>query len=210
MKTNKRHAVVALGSLLAAAVVSGVAVAGNPHGTPPGQAKQQSSGSTSSGVKPSSTTQHNTHAAAGSSQTKQYGNGQNAGQIARQNGAGASTDLYGPGNSQPHKASACSSNGKSHLVDVHALKHAGAGSCSSSSNSGSSSSSSSSSTAGTSASVSGSVAGATHSPGTKAGSSGSNGAFTPPSAARNSTGAGSVSGQAKPARPVVGAANFTG
>src|SRR5436190_2672701 len=40
MDMNKRHAVVFLGSLLAAAVLSGVAAAGNPHGAAPGQAKQ--------------------------------------------------------------------------------------------------------------------------------------------------------------------------
>jgi hypothetical protein len=174
MNTNRRHVLVFLGSLLVAAALSGVAAAGNPHGTAPGQAKQQanqqSAGATQSthvhanvhtkgsahvrqsthvkgsarvkgsasvrhqstvtssssagnavGVKSSSTTGFNTFAAAGSSSTKLYGNGKTAGQIAEQNGAGASTMLFGPGNSQPHKAVLCSS-GRIHMVDVHALK----------------------------------------------------------------------------------------
>ncbi len=71
------------------------------------------------GVKPSSDTAHDTHAAASSDETKQYGNGKTAGQIAVQNGAAPSTILHGPGNSQPHKAAPCSGG---HEVDVHALK----------------------------------------------------------------------------------------
>ena len=72
------------------------------------------------GVKPSSTTNvtpgHDTHALASSNQTKLYGNGQTAGQIATQAGFGSAT-LHGPGNSQPHKV-LCGP----HEVDVHALK----------------------------------------------------------------------------------------
>lgn len=88
MKTNKRYATAVLGSLLCAAILAGVALAGNPHGTPPGQAKKQSSTSSTSvsstnstGVKPSSTTNasKNTNAAAGSNRTKVYGNGKTAG-----------------------------------------------------------------------------------------------------------------------------------
>jgi hypothetical protein len=124
-----------------------------------------------------------------------------------QNGASGSTNLYGPGNSQPHKASLCA-NGKNHLVDVHAFKaHAGAGVCASSSTGTPSTSTSTS----TSTPTSGSVSGATH------GSSNSNGqgtkaAFTPPSTNRNGgTGSqGSVAGTAKAAHPVLGTANFTG
>jgi hypothetical protein len=71
------------------------------------------------GVKPSNDTEHDTHAAASSDETKQYGNGKTAGQIAVQNGAAPSTILHGPGNSQPHKAAPCSGG---HEVDVHALK----------------------------------------------------------------------------------------
>lgn len=212
MKTSKRNVTAVLAALLGAAILSGVAPAGNPHGTPPGHAKGQASTSASAsattgnsvGVKSSSKTHFNTNAAAGSSATKGYGNGKTAGQIAMKNGAGASTNLYGPGNSQPHKASLCS-HGKTHLVDVHALKaHAGSASCAS----GSTSTSTSTSTTSTSTSTSGSVAG-----GSKGQTrNGQKGTFTPPSAKGNGTsaGSGSVNGQAKPARPVTGTANFTG
>jgi hypothetical protein len=71
------------------------------------------------GVKPSNDTAHDTHAAASSDETKLYGNGKTAGQIAIENGAAPSTVLHGPGNSQPHKAAPCSGG---HEVDVHALK----------------------------------------------------------------------------------------
>jgi hypothetical protein len=80
----------------------------------------------SEGVKPSNETAHDTHAEAQSNETKQYGNGQTAGQIALKNGAKATTVLHGPGNSQPHKASPCAGG---HEVDVHALKSRRAGSC---------------------------------------------------------------------------------
>jgi hypothetical protein len=82
------------------------------------------------GVKPANDTAHDTHAAASSAQTKLYGNGKNAGQIAIQNGAAPSTSIHGPGNSQPHKASPCAGG---HEVDVHALKAKRGGSCGSSS-----------------------------------------------------------------------------
>lgn len=87
-------------------------------GSQSSSSQQQSGSSTdnSTGVKPSNSTQHDTHAAASSNQTKQYGNGKTAGQIATQAGYGDAT-LHGPGNSQPHKTS-CGG----HEVDVHALK----------------------------------------------------------------------------------------
>ena len=76
---------------------------------------------TALGVKPSNVTGKNTFAAATSNQTKLYGNGTTAGQIAIAAGFGGSM-LFGPGNSQPHKA-ACGP----HMIDVHALKaHAAA------------------------------------------------------------------------------------
>jgi hypothetical protein len=78
-------------------------------------------------VKPSNDTAHDTHAEAQSDKTKQYGNGQTAGQIAEKNGAKGTTVLHGPGNSQPHKATPCS--GHRHEVDVHALKSHRSGSC---------------------------------------------------------------------------------
>jgi hypothetical protein len=126
--------------MVISSVVAGVAAADNPHGTPPGQTKkeqaqaansQPTTSDNSTGVKPSSTTDHDTTATAGSNKTKQYGNGETAGQIAMQNGASADTSLHGPGNSQPHKVAGCPKNGKSHEVDVHALKSHGAGSCAS-------------------------------------------------------------------------------
>src|SRR4051812_37651443 len=81
----------------------------------------------SSGVKPSNETAHNTHAEAQSDKTKQYGNGQTAGQIAEKNGAAGNAVLHGPGNSQPHKLAPCAGG---HEVDVHALKSHRSGSCS--------------------------------------------------------------------------------
>ena len=74
------------------------------------------------GVKPSGITGNTTIALASSNQTKLYGNGMTAGQIATQAGLGGAL-LFGPGNSQPHKVM-CGS----HMIDVHALK-ANAGAC---------------------------------------------------------------------------------
>jgi hypothetical protein len=86
----------------------------------------QDAGTAQTGIKPSNDTAHDTHAAASSDQTKLYGNGKTAGQIAIGNGAAGSTVLHGPGNSQPHKASPCSGG---HEVDVHALKAKRGGTC---------------------------------------------------------------------------------
>jgi hypothetical protein len=54
-------------------------------------------------VKPSNSTQKWTCAPTGTTpdQTKLYGNGKTAGQIATSRGAPADTKLYGPGNSEP-------------------------------------------------------------------------------------------------------------
>jgi hypothetical protein len=155
MHLNMRKCAVLIGVALACGSLVGIAAAaGNPHGTPgqaqpapaaqpaatsqpPGQAKKQdqaaanaqpTTADNSTGIKPSSTTLHTTWAAAGSNKTKQYGNGKTAGQIAMQHGASADTQLYGPGNSQPHKVAPCV-NGKTHYVDVHALKAHAAGAC---------------------------------------------------------------------------------
>src|SRR3954466_11993834 len=70
------------------------------------------------GGKPANETAHDTHAEAQSGKTKQYGNGQTAGQIAEKHGAAGNAVLHGPGNSQPHKLAACAGG---HEVDVHAL-----------------------------------------------------------------------------------------
>ena len=115
-------AVAAAVAVLAMAALSGVALAGDHHGDHgshgrkgPASASVQATITSSSqaGVKPSSTTAHDTDAAAGSDQTKLYGNGKTAGQVAIGKGASSDTDLHGPGNSQPHKI--CGR-------DVHAFK----------------------------------------------------------------------------------------
>jgi len=56
--------------------------------------------------------------------SKRYGNGKTAAQIAVSRGAPAGTELYGPGNSQPHKVAVCphkTNHGGG--VDVHAIKN---------------------------------------------------------------------------------------
>jgi len=159
-------------------------------------------------VKSSSTTGFNTFAAAGSSATKVYGNGRTAGQIAEQNGAGASAMLFGPGNSQPHKTALCVTNGKLHLIDVHALKAHSAASCAAVSVS-----SSSSSFGSVFGSVLGSLTGSVHgkSVGAKAAARGKlrasnrSGVLGASHSLRSS-----VSGQAKPAHAVLSTASFTG
>jgi hypothetical protein len=105
----KKEAEVAQQGADAAPTTASVAVAGSSAGNVGAQV----------GVKPASDTEKDTHEAASSDKTKQYGNGKTAGQIAAQNGAPAGTILHGPGNSQPHKAAPCSGG---HEVDVHALK----------------------------------------------------------------------------------------
>lgn len=222
MKTEKRNLGVGLATLLGAAILTGVAFAGNPHGPPPGQAKIQAKGSasasssTAAGVKSSAVTNlsgHNTNAPASSNRTKLYGNGKTAGQIAMQNGAGASANLYGPGNSQPHKT-VCP-GGKA-TFDVHALKaHGGASACAASTGSSGSTgtSTSTSGSVSTSTGTSGQVAGATASTsGAKAGNSGTGSGNNSSSGVLGATHgpSGSVNGAAQPAKPVFGAANFTG
>lgn len=220
MKTEKRNLGVGLVTLLGAAILTGVAFAGNPHGTPPGQAKIQAKGSasasssTAAGVKSSAVTNlggHNTNAPASSNRTKLYGNGKTAGQIAMQNGAGASANLYGPGNSQPHKT-VCP-GGKA-TFDVHALKaHGGASACAAGSTGSTGTSTSTSGSVSTSTGTSGQVAGATASTsGIKAGNSGTGGGNNSSSGVLGATHgpSGSVNGAAQPAQPVFGAANFTG
>lgn len=123
------------------ALCTGAAFAGNGHGNgndaggPPPQAQShdqsssepvQSGGSNDHGVKPDSTTKHDTYARADSDKTKQYGNGKTAGKIATSRGATGDTVLHGPGNSQPHKVVSC---GHTHEVDVHAVKSYSSDSC---------------------------------------------------------------------------------
>jgi hypothetical protein len=123
----------------------------------PGQQKQQESAQstagattdTSAGVKPSSTTTAVkwTHCVTGGTAaattctavaptpnvkpdvSKQYGNGKTAAEIAVGRG-GTGVTLTGPGNSQPHKVSACGKPGNpSGGVDVHAVKSYDAAAC---------------------------------------------------------------------------------
>jgi hypothetical protein len=161
----------------------------------------------STGVKPSNSTQHNTYAKASSNKTKQYGNGKTAGQIAMQNGASSTTNLYGPGNSQPHKAAVCSKNGKTHYVDVHALKNKKAGACTAATTSSSVSTQSSSSVSTQSQSQS--------QPQTQAGVQSSAGVSSQPSASGGVLGAQArlskpVTRKAHAAHAVLGTAHFTG
>jgi hypothetical protein len=58
--------------------------------------------------------------------SKKYGNGTTAAEIVHARG-GNGVSLYGPGNSQPHKVSAC--GGGKHQVDVHAVKRYDAKGC---------------------------------------------------------------------------------
>ena len=64
--------------------------------------------------------------AAKADSSKRYGNGTTAAQIANSRGAPAGTEVYGPGNSQPHKV-ACPGSDK--FVDVHAVKSYSAAGC---------------------------------------------------------------------------------
>jgi hypothetical protein len=120
----------------------------------PGQAKKadvsaSASADTEAGVKPSSTTTKWTHCRTGGVGTgiatctaevgtpatkadvsKLYGNGKTAAQIAVSRGAPDGTLITGPGNSQPHKVTACGKpNNKSGGVDVHAVKSYDASAC---------------------------------------------------------------------------------
>jgi hypothetical protein len=231
MKASKRNVFFFAACAIAACVLAGVAAADNPHGTPPGQAKQQQQAAAnaqpqtsdnSTGVKPSSTTQHGTNAPAGSNKTKQYGNGQTAGQIAIKNGASSSTNLYGPGNSQPHKAAVCSKNGKTHYVDVHALKNKQAGACTAATTSGSASTqgSSSSSTSSSSSSQSQAQAGVQSSQSSTSSAASGSVAGTQTSTSHTSATGGVLGAQARLGKPVtrkaraahavLGTAHFTG
>jgi hypothetical protein len=118
------------------------------HAKGKGAAKQTANSSpTTAGMKPANNTAKGTHcttggsagsatcvstgtntaeAAAKTDASKRYGNGTTAAQIAVGRGAPAGTDLYGPGNSQPHKVTDCKHK---HAVDVHAVKSYSAAAC---------------------------------------------------------------------------------
>jgi hypothetical protein len=126
--------------------------------SPPGQERKQEKAaaptSAVAGVKPSNTTTHWTHCTTGGAGTgsasctaqagtaqaktqdvsadvsKRYGNGETAAQIAVGRGAPDGTLVTGPGNSQPHKVSACGKkSNRSGGVDVHAVKSYDASAC---------------------------------------------------------------------------------
>jgi hypothetical protein len=95
--------------------------------TPAPKSTSKSSGinSTTAGTKPSNTTRKNWSTTAGASPdvSKRYGNGTTAAQIATSRGAPGSTEIYSPGNSQPHKVcKKVNKNGKEVWSDVHAVK----------------------------------------------------------------------------------------
>ena len=75
----------------------------------------------------SGTTAATPQTAAKPDSSKRYGKGTTAAQIANSRGAPAGTQVYGPGNSQPHKVLDCKRN---HWVDVHAVKSYSTASCS--------------------------------------------------------------------------------
>ena len=125
----------------------------NPPGRETKQEKKQvkaaASATAEAGVKPSNTTTHWTHCTTGGAGTggatctaqagtpdvsadvsKRYGNGETAAQIAVGRGAPDGTLVTGPGNSQPHKVSACGKkSNRSGGVDVHAIKSYDASAC---------------------------------------------------------------------------------
>lgn len=94
--------------------------------------QQSSQTGTQAGTKPSSDTSKwtKTHVGDTPDVSKRYGNGTTAAQIAKQRGAPDSTVLSGPGNSQPHKVSACGKkDNRSGGVDVHAVKSYSSSDC---------------------------------------------------------------------------------
>ncbi|MFL5912404.1 MAG: hypothetical protein ACJ768_17785 [Gaiellaceae bacterium] len=211
MKANRRQAVFLFGAALVSGLLCSVALAGNPHGTPPGQATTTTTDN-SAGVKPSNDTHKaqtcTTGGGQGSSATcqsstypgkadssKKYGNGKTAAQIANGKGAPSGTPVYGPGNSQPHKI--CGR-------DVHAYKGSSK-KCPSStqSNTQSGSTNGSLNTAGTNGT------GSTADTGTSA-SSGNPSSSTGVLGASHTTSGKPVAARAKPAHAVLGTASFTG
>jgi len=84
------------------------------------------------GTKPGSDTSKwtTTHVGDKPDVSKRYGNGKTAAEIAADRGAPDSTILSGPGNSQPHKVTACGKKGnRSGGVDVHAVKSYSSSDC---------------------------------------------------------------------------------
>jgi len=222
MKANRRQAVFLFGAALASGLACSVALAGNPHGTPPGQATQQqtSTSGTSAGVKPSNDTFKDqtctTGGGQGSSATcqsstypnnadssKLYGNGKTAAQIANGKGAPSGTPVFGPGNSQPHKI--CGR-------DVHAYKGSSK-KCPSGTQTGTQSGTQSNAESVTANSSLNTAA--TNNTGSTAGTGASTSSGAPSGAsgvlgASHTTSSKPVAARAKPAHAVLGTASFTG
>jgi hypothetical protein len=208
MELSKRKAALLAAAALTAGLLCGVAVAGNPHGTAPGQQTTSSA----AGVKPSNNTSKDqtctTGGGEGSSATcqsgtypgkadasKRYGNGKTAAQIANGKGAPAGTPIYGPGNSQPHKI--CGR-------DVHAYKGASDKKCPSGTSSTSSASRASSTATGSTAGTTGTGTG------TGTGTSSSNPSASSGVLGSSHTLSKPVGKGAKPAHATLGTASFTG
>ncbi|MGH3000270.1 MAG: hypothetical protein ACRDNM_13315 [Gaiellaceae bacterium] len=160
MKIRRAISTVLLVALTVLVVASG-AMGGNPHGTPPGQAKKQDSSQSGAGVKPSNDTGKNTECTSGGGQgssatcsadnsstsskpdaSKRYGNGTTAAQVANGRGAPSGSLITGPGNSQPHKICGrdvhAYGKGKSHKCGSSTSGSTAAGSTASGSTAGSS------------------------------------------------------------------------
>lgn len=220
MKANRRQAVFLFGAALASGLACSVALAGNPHGAPPGQANQQqtSTSDTSAGIKPSNTTDKSTSCTTGGGQgssatctsdtssnpdaSKQYGNGKTAAQIANGKGAPSDTNIKGPGNSQPHKI--CGR-------DVHAYKGSSK-KCPSGTQSGTQNGTQSTASVTANSTLS---ASATSGAGSTAGTGMSTSSGAPSGTsgllgASHTTSSKPVAARAKPAQAVLGTASFTG
>jgi len=110
------------GALAGAKPTSATAKGNKPTSCTTGGGTGSSATCTSSG-----STAATAQTAAKPDSSKRYGNGTTAAQVANSHGAPAGTQVYGPGNSQPHKVVDCKRN---HWVDVHAAKSYAAAPCS--------------------------------------------------------------------------------
>ncbi len=123
--------------LTAVFAASAAAGAGKGHdGHPDGQDAQASQQPQQelqqAGTKPGNDTSKwtTTHVGDKPDVSKRYGNGTTAAQIAKSRGAPDDTVLTGPGNSQPHKVTACGKpSNRSGGVDVHAVKSYSSSGC---------------------------------------------------------------------------------
>src|SRR5256885_5726063 len=102
------------GALAGAKPTSATAKGNKPTSCTTGGGTGSSATCTSSG-----STAATAQTAAKPDSSKRYRNGTTAAQITNSHAAPAGTQVYGPGNSQPHKVLDCKRN---HWVDVHAVK----------------------------------------------------------------------------------------